>query len=378
MKKLVLPVLLAAGALMASVPSAQAAAKQYVVVVSEGTSPQVLDLGKGYLRKADEYPELTTQFDQLIEGGKAASAKSSVISDLSGILETAEQNGYKTGFVTTTDVTKVAPLFYANLASALAKGDFIAGGGRTSTATAGAALKAAGGTYITNSDELAEEIKGRVLAVEADGDLSYAIDRKPEDEASLAELATLAIDTLGDNDTPFVLVVHDTLIKKALETKDSPALFEQFREVDGILGDALSRQEDNANFGVAAILTGGAITPQFRAGADANNSYFVLSSLQKSFSGVGSALKGADVDSITEFADPEQGEYRGWKLSAAQKQQIAAGTLNAETVARGAYEPVIKLDYAAAATSPVAYTIGIDGSAGVAEGIKAAVSKPAK
>ncbi|HEX9996738.1 MAG TPA: hypothetical protein VGB45_06315, partial [Abditibacterium sp.] len=49
------------------------AAKQYVVVVAEGLSPQVLDLGKSYLRKADEDPEQLTSFDSLIADGKTAS-----------------------------------------------------------------------------------------------------------------------------------------------------------------------------------------------------------------------------------------------------------------------------------------------------------------
>jgi hypothetical protein len=378
MKKLFLPVLIASGALLATVPSAHAAAKQYVVVVAEGAPTQILDLGKGYLRKADDYAELATSFDQIIEGGKTAPAKPIAISDLKGILETAEQNGYKTGFVTTTDVAKVASVFYANLESAFAKSEFIGGGGRVGTGTAGATLKAAGGTYITDADGLAEELKGRVLAVQADSDLAYAIDRQPEDESSLAELASLALDTLGDNDTPFVLVVHDTLIKKALEAKDSPALFEQFREIDSILGDVLSRQEDNEKFGVAAILTGGAITPQFQAGTDVNNSYFVLSGLQKSFSGVGAALKGADVESITEFVDATSGEYRGWKLTEDQKSQISTGKLNAETVARASYEPIIKLNYTTTAGTPSAYAIGINVTNGIAEGLKATVSSPAK
>ena len=105
MKKIVLPVLLAAGALMASVPAAHAASKQYVVVITEGASPQILDLGKGYLRKADEDAELTTSFDSLTEGGKTAPVSASVISDLSGLLDTAEKNGYKTGLITTAEVT---------------------------------------------------------------------------------------------------------------------------------------------------------------------------------------------------------------------------------------------------------------------------------
>ncbi|HEX9998748.1 MAG TPA: hypothetical protein VGB45_16555 [Abditibacterium sp.] len=364
------------------------AAKQYVVVVAEGLSPQVLDLGKSYLRKADEDPEQLTSFDSLIADGKTASVGANPIASLQGLLETAENSGYKTGLVTTGDISAVAPIFYtltgdaaSALTSAGAKYEFLAGGGRAKLgADAGAKLKAAGGTYLSNAEELDTEITGRVLAAQSDADLDYAIDRDPEAQAGLAELATLALDTLGEGDSPFVLVIHDTLIKRALDTKDSPALVEQFRELNSVLADVTARRDDNADLGVAVLWTGGNVVPRFttQAEPEQQGALFVLSNLMLSFAGAGKTLTGADAEKIAAFADPVDGQYKGWKAPADVRQQIAAGTLNPETAIRASYEPVLKLEYATQEAAPGAYTLGLNAPNGLEAALKAAVSAPAK
>lgn len=377
---------LVAGALLiapALTSSAQAAAKQYVIVVAEGASPQVLDLGKAYLRKADEDPELATSFDTLMETGKMTGADA--LTSLQGLLETAENSGYKTGLVTTGDISKVAPLFYADAPSALlgagAKYDFLAGGGRLQLGPdAGTKVKATGGTYLSTEEGLDAEIKGRVLAAQADGDLDYAIDRDPSQQAGLGELATLAMDTLGAGDTPFVLVVHDTLIKKALDSKDTPALFEQFRELNGILADVSARRDDNANLGLAVLMTGSDATPRFTTQVDAEqqNALFVVSNLSLSYAGAGRALKGADDAAVTAFADPTDGQYKGFRVSGATRQGLIAGTLDGETAVRTAYEPLLKFGFDGPAAAPAAYTLGFEAPNGLAAALQAAVASPAK
>ena len=67
------------------------------------------------------------------------------------------------------------------------------------------------------TDAQEQEIKGKVLALQSDGSLSYAIDHDPAAEASLSAIAGLAIQTLGANNAPFVLVIHDTLLPKAAD-----------------------------------------------------------------------------------------------------------------------------------------------------------------
>ncbi|HEX8464386.1 MAG TPA: hypothetical protein VF627_07190 [Abditibacterium sp.] len=367
--------------------SAQAAAKQYVVIVAEGLSPQVLELGESYLRVADEDAQASTSFDEL-KAAKTASASTDSLSQLQGLLEAAAKSGTKTGLVTTGDLTAVAPLFYdlkgdaaTALTSSTAKFDFLAGGGRAKLgAAAGEKIKAAGGSYLPNSAALDAGITGRVLAPQAESDLDYALDRDPETQAGLAELATLALDTLGVNDTPFVLIIHDTLLKKALETRDSPALFEQFRELDSIMAEVSARRDDNEDLAVAVLLTGGAITPRFstKVEAEQRSALRLLSHLPLSYAGAGRALQGADADAIAAFADPADGPYQNWKPGADVIKQIAAGTLDPETAIRAYFEPLVKIEYAAQTAPPMAYVLGIEAPQGLTAALKSAVAAPLK
>lgn len=393
MKKLLLSTLAVAGVGSALTGSAQAQAeqpnpRQYVVVISEATSPAVLELGKNYLRKADEDPELTIAFDDLQANGKTSTAGADALTQLQGLLSTAEKNGFKTGLVTTGDLTTVAPLFYNlngttadALADAQAQYDFLGGAGGSKLTRAGATLKAANGSYIPTVDDLTDDIKDRVLITQNADSLNYAIDRDPLTEISLSEVATLAMDTLSVDNSPFVLVIHDTMLKKALDARDTPALFEQFRELDTIVSEALRRHNDeNPNLAVTTLLTGNAITPRWPANVNVSNSYFILSKLTRSFAGVGKTLKGADTETIDAFADAESGEYPGWKLSAADKAKFTAGTLDPEVAVRAAYEPAIKLEYASVATTPTVYTVGLEvaPNASALAALSAAVATPAR
>jgi hypothetical protein len=366
--------------------SAHAAARQYVVVVSEGLSPQVLDIGKSYLRKSNDEPDESTAFDALLAAAKPAKVGAAPLFELSGLLEAAETSGYKTGFVTTGDITADMPIFYDisgevsdALTAANAKYDFIAGGGGAKLAAdTGDKIKAAGGTYLPDENSLDSEMVGRVLAPQAQGDLDYSIDRDPATQAGLTELAVLAIDTMGAGDTPFVLIVHDTLIKKALETKDSPGLVEQVRELNSIVTDASSRHEDNPDFRAAFVFTGGLPSPRFNTSvvAEQQSALLTLSNMLVSFAGAGKKLQGADADAITTFADPTDGLYRGWKVTPEVRDQIAAGTLAPEAALRAAFEPILKLDYTAPVAAPLAYTLGLDATDGLGAALKAAVAAP--
>lgn len=376
---------LASAALLSFAPRAFAASGT-IVIVAEGASPQVLELGQGYLRKAGDDAELSTSFDQLKDTAKPATAGADALSQLSGVLQTAHDNGYATGLVTTGDVSKIAPLFYkldgdvgAGLTAKNAPYDFLAGGGAASLTGAGAAMKAAGGTFVADSDALGGDLKGRVLAAQTPGELSYAIDRDPTSESGLGELASAAIDTLSAGQKPFVLVIHDSLIAKALQARDTPAMFEQFRELNTLVGDALGRRDDDADLKVAVLMTGGAITPRFSttSAQEQSNAFYVASNLQHSFSGAGQTLKGASLEDITAFTDAETGGYPGWKVSDADKAKIAAGTLDPETAIRASYEPILKLDYAQAPAEASAYVAGFNAPNGLIAALTAIVSAPA-
>lgn len=377
-----LPLALAAAVAGFLVHPAQASPSQYVVLVSEGLSPKVVELGKSYIRKADDDPEATTSFDEVTDKGKPAPALG--FSDLKGVLSTASQHGFKTGLVTTGSALSDAALLFGTETNAeavlSAPFSILAGGGRTQFQPAQLnTFTAAGNTYITNEGEIDAEIKGRALLLQSATDLSFSLDRDPESEAGLGELAALAIDKLSVNNAPFVLIVHDTLIKKALDTKDSPALFEQFREDSGILLDVLTRRDENPGLAVAAMWTGGT-TPRFTTTVDSeiSNAFFVLAKLGASYCGTNEALKDADAEKIASFVDPEDGVYRGWKLSAGDKAAIISGKVKPETLARRSYEPIVKLAFDGEPQVSGAVTLGFEAPQGLGSALLKAVSQTAK
>lgn len=362
------------------------AASGTVVIVAEGLSPQVLELGKGYLRKADADSELTTAFDELKAKGSPSGA--ATLADMSGLLQSAHDNGYATGLVTTGDITSIAPLFYnlqgevlPRLTAKEAPYEFIAGGGAANLPGAPEKIAANGDTFVASSQGLDAELKGRVLAAEAPGDLNYSLDRDPAQESGLGELTTAALDTLGAGDKPFVLVVHDSLLAKALQNHDTPALFEQFREINTIVGDAVARRDDDPTLKIAVLMTEARVVPHFatQSTEEQQDAYSVASNLNQSFVLAGKSLQGKTVEDITAFADPDAGEYKGWKITEGDKAKIADGTLNPETAIRAFYEPLLKLDYATTIPAPgSALTLGFEAQVGLVAGIKKLIATPAK
>jgi hypothetical protein len=363
--------------------SVQAAPKQLVIVVADGLNPQVTEFGSNYLKKAFEIED-TIAFDDLKTQGKVQSAGDNASTSLRGVLKTASANGYKTGLVTSGNVAKVAPLYFdlesdgADAARALVsdtKADFLAGGGRSYFVSnkipgskrsddfdASKAVREAGGSVYLNVESLDEEAKGRVLALQSDDELSYAIDRDEETQAGFDELVSLALETLGgENNSPFVLVVHDTLLAKALESKDTPAAVEQFHTLDNILGDLLTRREENtANLAVALLAAGGTVAPRFTTDKadELSNALFVLSNLPRSYSGAGAKLTGADEATLTDFANEQ---YKGWKVAPEVRRDILAGTLAPETAIRASYEPVVKTAYETVPSESRIYAVGFAG-----------------
>jgi hypothetical protein len=370
-----------------------AAPRQIVLVVAEGLSQPVTEFGTSYIRKSDEDAEATTGFDSFKETGKVQTGGAIALESFKGLLKTAQANGYKTGLVTTADVTQVAPLFYdlpvgdaAATANALAREtafNVVAGGGRSHFGDdLTGAFKTAGGTVYSNPDGFDEEAKGKILALQSDNELSYAIDRVQEDEASLGDLVTLAADALGgENNTPYLLVVHDTLLAKALNSGDSPAVVEQFRELSNLTADLLARRDENSDLAVVVLGTGGTRVPQFvtQNAAERSNALFILSNLPLSFARAGSTLEGATDEKINDFSTEQ---YKGWKLSAEGRAAILAGTLQPEKAIRESYEPALKLSYVPGENQATVYTAGVDTAGSLVEtlqkwaGAKPVAAKP--
>lgn len=375
-----------------AVTAAQAAPGQIVVVVADGLSPQVIDLGSSYVKKASTEEDATVAFDDLKSQGKIATvsattasgttasgttASGDVLASMRGVLKTAAANGYKTGLVTTGDVTTDAALLYdlpadtKDVASALVnttKPNFLGGGGRTKfDAALTKSFTGMGNTAITNAEEFestdADAVKGNVLALENDNDLSYAIDHDSSTETAIGDLASLAMKTLGgDSNKPYVLIVHDTNIARALAAKDTPAVFGEFREIDGIVAEVLSTRsalDTPENMALAVVSTGAMSFPKYTTEnvAERSNAIFITSQLNSSYAKATSTLKGATDDDMATFSTET---FPGWKPSSSVRAKVMAGTMTGEDAVRASYEPTISLGYDATSVAPMAYVVGLD------------------
>ncbi len=367
---------------------AQAAPQQLVLLVADGASPQFLELGRDYLRVADDAPEMTTAFDSLGTAHPLTGAGSTLTG--AKLLETAAKNGFKTGLVTTGDIMTEAPSFrrfaadFPSGAAGVLNGaspnfDFIAGGGRAQLgAEIGETLRARGDTYLDSVAGLDGEIGGRVVAPQADLDLDFAIDRDPNQQAGLGELVNLALDTLGKNDAPFVLVIHDTLIKKALETRDTPALLGEFRELNALLSEVLARRAEHPDLQLAVWLTGSPITPRFTTPirAEQQSALRALSNFSLSYAGAGRALQGAGDAAIDDFTDALDGQYPGLQFAPTIREQLLAGTLDGRDAVRAASEPLVKIGYDGPA-APLGFSLGA-APGDFWEALQSAVTAPAR
>lgn len=359
--------LLSGAVLLRPASAAPKTPRQVVVIVADGVSPQVLQFGADFTKAAGDADTVSALAGLKAQAPVAAEGVS--VDSLKGVLKTAASNGWKTGLVTTSDTARDAATLYDlpadTAAASLVKNapfNFVAGGGRASFAPdAKQAITAAGGTALFDAAAVEngdQEIKGKTLILQNDGPLSYAIDQDPENEAAFSELVSLAMETLGENDAPYLLVVHETNVNKALAAKDSPALAEELRTLDGIVGDVVTAREDNPGLALALIGTGGTPAPSFTTAVevDRSNALFILSQLSMSYAKAGTTLTGADEEKLNTFATDE---YKGWKLSAETRAAILAGTMTPEAAIRASYEPALTLGYTGD-TASVAYVLGLD------------------
>ena len=355
---------LASALTLASVGIAQAAPRQMVLVVADGLNPQTTEIGVRYVQKAAGDDASASGIAALKAAGTSAPAPADALSNLKGLLAQARKNGFRTGLISTSDVSKVAPLLVGtpeNDVQALvdqAGLDVLAGGGRGSFSAGQRTALGQGNTVFENGaafEQADAAVKGKLIALQGESELSYAIDRDSDAQAGLADMASLAIDTLaGDNNAPFLLVVHDTLLSKALQAKDTPAAFEQFKEIDAIVSDVITRRGESDTLGVALLATGGTVAP--RANGDESNALFIVSGLQKSFSGAGKYLQGADAERLTQFSEQD---YPGWTISEAQRTGLLAGTLSGEQAVRASYEPAINISFEPVPSTPTLYALGV-------------------
>ena len=206
-----------------------------------------------------------------------------------------------------------------------------------------------------------------MLALPNDGVLNYPLDVEQENESSFDDLVSLALTNLSSENAPFVLVVHDGFLVRALASRDTPGVAESYRHLDTIVDDLNTREsEGNGEFGVAILATGATTAPYVTATKpiEINDTFFIVSNLALSYKGAGNKLRGADAEAIADFASDQ---YKGWKVSRADKAAIVAGTLNPETAICASYEPAIAIGFKSIAPESSLYLLSFpDSESGVA------------
>lgn len=381
MRKVLSKFAVVAMATAAVMQTAQAAPRQIVLIVADGVSAPTIDFGRVYLKTAYEQGA-TVAFDDLKASGKSTTAGGLTPANLKGLLKTAADSGYKTGLVTTDDALKTAALFYDTTSENVvrnAKFDVVAGGGRGNAGNAAQQVKELGGTAMMSAEALNEEAKGKVLALQADNSLTWNLDRDGDNESGFPELVSLALQTLSQDNKPYFLIVHDTLLAKALNAKDTPAALEQFKELDGILGDVMGTREGvdkPEDFGIAVIATGGAMTPKFTTELpnERAEALYMVSALPMSYAKAGQTLKGADETKLKEFATTT---YKGWQLSDATRADIIAGKIMPEAAVRASYEPALKIGYEASTPGATIWSSNLNIGAEVLQSLQSlAATRP--
>ena len=195
------------------------------------------------------------------------------------MLERLKALGYATGVVSTTRITHATPATtYAHLCNrngenaiaaqmvpggtgfnaALGDGiDVVLGGGRrhflpgddggrrTDGRNLIEEMQAAGYQYAASTAELMDVANDdRVLGLFTDSDMSYELDRLPQQEPSLAEMTDKAIDMLSSRDTGFFLMVEGGRIDHALHASNAKRALTDGVAFDNAIKTALDKMEE--------------------------------------------------------------------------------------------------------------------------------------
>ena len=176
--------------------------------------------------------------------------------NLKNISEILSEQGWSVGLVTTTTVTHATPAaFYAHdpnrseekrIARQIVSSPYIdvcLGGGRDMFPPIYMSmLHRQNVTVIKSEGELSniKNIGERVLGVFADGNMSYAIDKR---SPSLEDMTRGAIDYLESKKKPFFLMVESGLVDFASHVHDAPSLAREVLALNDALGVGLDYQK---------------------------------------------------------------------------------------------------------------------------------------
>lgn len=200
--------------------------------------------------------------------------KDKELSPVATVLEAARLNGKSVGIVSTSETSHATPADFSAHAISRKEMDKIAeqqaynfidvimGGGanyfkadkRADKEDLLKEFKDKGYTYITTKDELNKVNTNKLLALFANGAMSYDLDRQGTDEPSLAEMTSKAIEILSKNKNGFFLMVEGSEIDWAAHANDPVALIGDILAFDKAVKVALDFAKKDKNT-IAIVLS---------------------------------------------------------------------------------------------------------------------------
>ena len=118
----------------------------------------------------------------------------------------------------------------------------VSGGKRKDGRDIIAAFRAKGYPVVTNTADLAAASGGKLLALFADDDMDFEIDRDPAREPTTADMATAALKALAPSPNGFVLLVENENVDTAGHHNDAAALMRALWAFDDAVKVALEFQ----------------------------------------------------------------------------------------------------------------------------------------
>lgn len=109
------------------------------------------------------------------------------------------------------------------------------------------------GVFLNDIDGFRNCTGDKMWALFADKDMSYDIDRKPEQEPSIAEMTKTAIDKLSHNKNGFFLMVEGSKIDWAAHANDARAIISDMLAFDKACGEAFRFAESNGETLVVVV-----------------------------------------------------------------------------------------------------------------------------
>ncbi|MCA1055484.1 alkaline phosphatase [Rossellomorea aquimaris] len=191
-------------------------------------------------------------------------------SNVKTVLEQAKENGMSTGIVSTSEITHATPAsfgahdedrhneneiandYFDEMINGEHKIDVMLGGGTSfferEDRNLADEFKKDGYSYVTSTDEMKADKNGQILGLFAEEGMDKMIDRDQE-QPSLADMTTSALDRLKGNDEGFFLMVegseidwagHDNDVVGAMsEMRDFEKAFEKVRDFAKENGETL-------------------------------------------------------------------------------------------------------------------------------------------